>query len=131
MKQSHLITNTVKLVLSDLPKGNWRTVAQDRVLLNTGLIIILHHLYLLCTYFLTPCVSCFVLFFLNRKKKSLMRCYYLYLTTYRFTNCQETLRKKETCISLHHVHTIGYIAIHNRVFKNDKTVNKTNFHRNL
>jgi hypothetical protein len=60
MKHSHLITNTVKPVFIRPAKGklkNGRT--QDRVLLNTGLIIILHHLYLLCTYFLTPCVGFF------------------------------------------------------------------------
>jgi hypothetical protein len=31
----------------------------------------------------------------NKSKFSLMRCYYLDLTKYRFNNCQETSRKKE------------------------------------
>jgi hypothetical protein len=52
------------------------------------------------------------------------RCCHLNFIKHRFNNCQENSRQKETRIWLHR-HT----AIHNRVFKNCGTVNKTSFRK--
>ena len=43
--------------------------------------------------------------FNNNSKFSLMKCYYLNFTRFRFNYCQETSRKKETCICLHNIHS--------------------------
>ena len=45
--------------------------------------------------------------FNNNSKFSLMKCYYLNFTRFRFNYCQETSRKKETHIWLHDLHTQG------------------------
>jgi hypothetical protein len=58
-------------------------------------------------------------------KFSLMRCYHLNITKFRFNNYQETSKKTQR--NTHLISSCSYNRLHDQLFKNNKTVNKRSF----